>query len=68
MSELRKITVEVPQALLERAQDYTGQGVTETVRQALRRYVSFCAQQKARELRGTIKFSLDLDELRRDRE
>jgi hypothetical protein len=68
MSELRKITVELPDELLERARNYSGEGVTETVRQALRRYVSFCAQQKARELRGKVKFSLSLDELRYDRE
>jgi metal-responsive CopG/Arc/MetJ family transcriptional regulator len=68
MTELRKITVEVPDELIEQAQDYSGEGVTETVRQALRRYVSFNAQQKARELRGKVKFSLTLEEMRYDRE
>lgn len=68
MNEPRKITVEVSDELLGRAQGYSGEGVTETVREALRHYVSFSAQQKARKLRGKVKFSLSLEELRYDRE
>jgi hypothetical protein len=64
MSEMRKITVEVSQADLTGAQALTGAGVTETVRTALRRLASVRAQQKARELRGKIKFSVDLMTLR----
>jgi hypothetical protein len=65
MGEMRKITVEVPEELLESAQDFTGEGVTETVRLGLRKLASVRAQQKARELRGKIKFSVDLMALRK---
>jgi hypothetical protein len=67
MSELRKITVQVPEEHLRRAQELTGEGVTETVRAALKRLAEIQAQQEFRKLRGTYKFSLDLDELREDR-
>ncbi len=68
MGEMRKITVEVPQDLLEKAQDFTGEGITETVRVGLKKLASIRAQQKARKLRGKVKFSLSINELRYDRE
>ncbi len=68
MGEMRKITVEVPADLLERVQDFTGEGVTETVRAALRRMDALRAQQQIRMLRGSFKFTIDLDRLREDRE
>lgn len=68
MGEMRKITVEVPSADLEGAQAYTGEGVTETVRTALRRLRSALAQRRAMELRGKVKFSMTRDEMRYDRE
>ena len=67
MSEMRKITVEVPSELLERVQLFVGEGVTETVRAGLKRLDAIRAQQEFRKLRGTYKFSLNLDELREDR-
>lgn len=68
MSALRKITVQVPEHDLELAQQFTGEGVTETVRKALKRLAQIQAQQEARKLRGTFKFTIDLDQLREDRE
>jgi hypothetical protein len=68
MGEMRKITVEVPGEVLESAQAFTGEGVTETVRAALRKLASMQAQRELLKLRGTFKFSIDLDELREDRE
>jgi Arc/MetJ-type ribon-helix-helix transcriptional regulator len=67
MGEMRKITVEVPEELLEQAQEQTGAGVTETVREGLKKLASIRAQQGLRKLRGTFQFSVDLDELRDDR-
>ncbi len=67
MSVLRKITVHVPARDLELAQAYTGEGVTETVRAGLKKLASIRAQQEFRRLRGTFKFTIDLDELREDR-
>jgi hypothetical protein len=66
METLRKITVQVPERDLENAQAYTGEGVTETVRAGLKKLASMQAQQELRKLRGTFKFTLDLEELRRD--
>jgi Arc/MetJ-type ribon-helix-helix transcriptional regulator len=68
MSEMRKITVEVPEELLADAQAYTGEGISETVRAGLRRLAVVQAQQDARKLRGRIRFSLSLDQLRHDPE
>ncbi len=68
MSEMRKITVHVPAEDLLEAQAFTGQGVTETVRAALRKLRSIRAQQRAIALRGKVKFSMTVDEMRYDRE
>ncbi len=68
MGELRKITVQVPKKLLEKAQAFTGEGVTETVREGLKGLVSVGAEAEARKLRGKVRFSMTLDELRHDRE
>lgn len=65
---MRKITVEVPEDVLLSAQAYTGEGVTETVRAALKKLASIRAQRDFLKLRGTYKFSIDLDELRKDRD
>ena len=68
MGEMRKITVDVPADDLAAAQEFTGAGITETVRAALKRLRSIRAQQRALELRGEVKFSMTVDELRSDRE
>jgi len=68
MSGLRKITVQVPDALLEKAQAYTGEGVTQTVTAGLKRLASIQAQQELLKLRGKIKFSVSYDEIKRERE
>jgi hypothetical protein len=64
MGEMRKITVDVPADDLAAAQAYTGAGVTETVREALKRLRSARGQQRALELQGKIKFGVDLMALR----
>ena len=65
MNEMRKITVHVPGALLEQAQALTGEGVTETVREGLKKLAAINAQKKAIKLRGKIKFGVDLMALRK---
>ena len=67
MGEMRKITVEVPEDDLAAAQDFTGGGVTETVREALRQLRSRRAQQRALELQGKVKFSMTWQEMKHDR-
>jgi len=68
MTPLRKITVQVPEDDLARAQQLTGEGVTETVRAALKKLASIQAQHELLKLRGTVKFALTSDELKYDRE
>jgi hypothetical protein len=63
----RKITVEVPDTLLQRAQEASGKGVTATVRDGLRLMAAAQAYRELRRLRGKVKLSLDLDRLREDR-
>ena len=67
MSILRKITVQIPENDLAMAQAYTGEGVTQTVRAGLRRLASMKAQRELLNLRGKVKFSMTLDELKHDR-
>ena len=68
MTDMKKITVEVPEDILASAQAFTGEGVTETVRRALRKLASIRVQQEARKLRGKVKFSMTWQELKYDRE
>ena len=68
MEKLRKVTVQVPARDLEMAQAYTGEGVTETVRAALKRLASIEAQRELLKYRGKVKFSMSLDEMTHDRE
>ena len=63
----RKITVHIPEDLLDRAQRSSGQGVTETVRQGLRLVAAGDTFRRVAKLRGRVKFSLDLARLREDR-
>lgn len=63
----RKVTVHLPQDLLTRAQKATGQGITETVRQGLRLVAAGDTFRRVANLRGTVKFSVDLARLRDDR-
>jgi hypothetical protein len=69
MTEMRKITAFVPADLLASAQAYTGEGITETLRQALERLARQAFYDRLRALKGKVKFDdFDLHELRRDRE
>lgn len=67
MSDTRKITVEVPAGLLERALQSSGEGVTATVRQGLALVAAGRAYEELRKLRGKVRISVDLDALREDR-
>lgn len=63
----RKITVEVPEELLEKAQRATGAGITETVRRGLQIVAASDAYANLRKLRGKVKFSLTAEQLKDDR-
>jgi len=63
----KKITVQVPEELLKRALDSSGKGLTSTVRQGLELVAAGKAYRQLRQLRGKVRFSINLDELRNDR-
>lgn len=64
-SKTRKITVEVPEHLLESARR-EGEGVTEVVRSALELRASQGAWQRLAMWNGKVKWSIGLEELRKD--
>ena len=68
MGDMRKVTVELPAELLTSVQAGAGMGVTETIREALEQMRQRQVQNEVRKLRGKVKFSMTLDELRYDRE
>jgi hypothetical protein len=68
MTALRKITVQVPERDLALAQELTGEGVTVTVRTALKKLASMRAQQRLLKLRGKVEFAMSPDELSYDRQ
>jgi hypothetical protein len=67
METARKITVEVPEDLLEKAQQASGAGITQTVRTGLQLVAASHAYAQLRELRGKVRFSQTTDELKADR-
>ncbi len=67
MDASQKITVEIPQELLRKALAASGQGVTATVREGLRLVAAGSAYSNLRALRGKVRFSKPLAELRADR-
>jgi hypothetical protein len=67
MATARKITVEVPAELLEKAQRASGGGITETVRTGLQLLAASQAYSRLRQLRGKVRFSLTSEELKADR-
>ena len=67
MSANRKITLELPEDLLRKAQECTGDGVTATVRRGLELLAASSAYTELQKLRGKVKFSIKLKNLRNDR-
>ena len=67
MDSPRKVTVELPADLLERAQKSTGLGITATIRTGLSLVAARRAYEGLRKRRGKVVFSIDLERLRDDR-
>jgi hypothetical protein len=63
----RKITVHVRGDLLEKAQRAAHAGVSETVRKGLELLAAGAAYDRLLRMRGKVKFSVSLRELREDR-
>lgn len=64
--QLKKLTVEVPADLLERATMASGEGVTPTVRRGLELVAAGGAYGRLRKFRGKVKFGVKFSELRLD--
>ena len=67
MGQSKKITLNVPEKLLKRAQNQTKEGISETVRRGLELVAAGGAYQRLRAFRGKVRFSIDLKDLRKDR-
>jgi hypothetical protein len=67
MDTARKITVEVPEELLEKAQRASGAGITKTVRAGLQLVAASHTYARLRRLRGKVRFSRTVAELKADR-
>ncbi len=67
MVNVKKVTVDVPEDLLRRAQRSTGQGVTATIRAGLQLVAATGACDTLRRMRGRVQFSVDWRRLREDR-
>jgi hypothetical protein len=67
MKTARKITIEIPRELLEKAQRASGTGVTQTVRAGLQLVAASRTYARLRQLRGKVRFTRTLVELKADR-
>jgi hypothetical protein len=67
MEPARKITVEVPPELLEKAQRASGGGITQTVRIGLQLVAASEAYARLRQMRGKVRFSRTAADLKADR-
>lgn len=63
----RKITVEVPEELLQKAQRASGAGITKTVRQGLQLLAASQAYARLRRFRGRVRFKHAIAQLKEDR-
>jgi hypothetical protein len=67
METARKITVKISSGLLEKAQRATGAGITQTVRTGLQLVAASHTYARLRRLRGKVRFSRSLVDLKADR-
>ena len=66
--ENHKITAYIPKDLLDDARDVTGKGITDTLKYRLKKILQTQTYKKLMNLQGVYQPSIDLKELRRDRE
>lgn len=67
MGAVKKITVHLPEELVKRAQENTGEGTTATIRRGLELLAARQIYKGLRELRGKAQLNVDLSKLREDR-
>jgi hypothetical protein len=67
MATARKITVEIPDELLQRAQKASGAGITQTVRTGLQLLAASDVYERLLQMRGKVRFGRTFEELKDDR-
>jgi len=67
METAQKITVEIPRALLDKAQKASGSGITQTVRMGLQLVAASRTYARLRQLRGKVRFARAVADLKADR-
>ena len=67
METARKITVEISEELLQKARQASGASITQTVRTGLELVAASQTYKRLRELRGKVRFTRALAELKADR-
>ncbi len=67
MTTSRKVTVELPAELLDKAQEASGTGITQTIRTGLQLVAASRAYARLRKLRGKVRFGRTSAELKSDR-
>ena len=65
MEAVRKVTANIPQDILENAQRLTGKGITLTLVEGLKALDRNARRSGLRQLRGKVRFELDLQRTRR---
>ncbi len=63
----RKVTMQLPRELLDKAQKASGTGITQTVRIGLQLVAASRTYARLRQMRGTVRFSRTSAELKTDR-
>ncbi len=64
MNQIRRITANLPQGLVDQAMAVTGKGVTETLVEGLRLVRRSDAYTRAMALKGKVELDIDLEESR----
>ena len=62
---MKKVTVNLPTDVLEKAQKITGRGITPTIVEGLQELERRAQRSALRQLRGKVRFELDLSQTRR---
>lgn len=66
--QTQKVTAHLPVELLKEAQAVTGKGLTETLKIALIQLSQAHAYDGLRQMRGKVSFTININELRKDKE
>jgi len=64
MNKTRRVTANLPEDLLDRAMEVTGEGITQTIIEGLEQIRRRRAYEKFMALKGKIQLDINIDELR----